>query len=103
MGIIAWLRKRRLEKRKREQAQRLSEIRTGLKKFKPRDIRMRFAIEAQLVRVGELRKQLNKVKSEKELRFWHSLFDMCAPSFRALLSASPTSTKTRRLKKGSKK
>ena len=103
MRIIVWLRQRRLERRKRGQARRLSEIRTSLQKFKPQDIRIRFAIQSQLARIRELKKQLNKVKSEEELRFWHSLFNMCAPSFKALLSASPTNTKKRRLKKGSKK
>jgi len=103
MRIIAWLRHRRLERRKRSQAHRLSEIRTSLQKLKTRDIRIHFAIQSQLIRIRELKKQLSKVKSEEELRSWHSLFKMCAPSFKALLGASHINTKTRRLKKSGKK
>ena len=103
MRIIVWLRQRRLERRKKSQAHRLSEIRTSFQQIRTRDIRVRFEIKSQLVRIRELKKQLNKVKSEEELRFWRSLFNMCAPSFRALLSASQTNTQARRVKKGSKK
>ena len=103
MGIIAWLRQRSLERRKKGYAGRLSEIRTSLQKLKTRDPRMRFSIQSELERIRELKKQLNKVKSEEELRFWHSLFNMCIPSIKALLSASQTNTKTRRLKKSSKR
>ena len=103
MRIILWLRRKKLERRKKGQARRLSEIRTSLQKLKTQDIRMRLAIQSELTRIRELKKQLNKVKSEEELRFWYSLFNMCIPSFKALLSASQQHTKTRRLKKGGKK
>jgi len=103
MRIISWLRKKKLERQKKGQVRRLSEIRTSLRKLKTRDIRMRLAIQSELTRIRELKKQLNKVKSEEELRFWRSLFNMCIPSFKALLSASQQNTKTRRFKKGSKK
>ena len=102
MRILAWLRRRRLERRKKGQAHRLSEIQTSLRKYKTRDIRMRLAIQSQLKRIRELKKELSKVKSEEELRSWHSLFKMCAPSFKVLLGASHINTKTRILKKGSK-
>jgi hypothetical protein len=98
-----WLRQKRLERRKKIQARRLSEIQTGLQNFRARDIRVRFEVKSQLIRIRELKKQLNKVKSEEELRFWRSLFNMCVPSFKALLSASQKTTQTRRLKKGVKK
>ncbi len=97
MGIIAWLRQRGLERRKKGQARRLAEIRTGLQRLRTRDPRIRSAVQSELIRIRELKKQLNKVKSEEELRFWHSLFRMCVPSFKALLGASPARTKTRRL------
>ena len=103
MSIISWLRQRRLEGRKKGQTRRLSEIRASLQKLKTRDPRMRYEIKSQLERIRELKKQLNKVKSEEELRYWHSLYNMCAPSFKALLSVSQAQTKTRRLKKGSKR
>ncbi len=64
---------------------------------------MRSVIQSELMRIRELKKQLNKVKNEEELRYWRSLFDMCVPLFRALLSDSPAHTKTRRLKKDGKK
>ncbi len=103
MRIIVWLRQKKLERRKKGLARRLSEIRTRLQKLKTPEPRMRFAIQSELERIRELKKQLNKVKSEEELRFWHSLFNMCVPSFKALLSASQAHTKTRRLKKDGKK
>ena len=103
MGIIAWLRRRSLERRKKGYAGRLSEIRTNLRKLKTPDPRMRFAIQSELARIRELKKQLNKVKSEEELRFWYSLFNMCVPSFKALLSFSRPHTQMRKIKKGGKK
>ncbi len=101
MGIIAWLKQENLKRRKESQARRLSEIQASLRKLKTRDLRMHSAIQSQLVRISELKRQLKKVKSDKELRFWQSLFNMCMPSFKALLSASPANSKTS--KKGSKK
>jgi len=103
MGIISWLKKKRLESRKKGQAQRLSEIRASLKKIKTHDYRMRYEIKSQLERIRELKKQLKQVKGQEELKYWYSLLNMCAPSFKALLNASPAQTKTRRLKKSSKK
>ncbi len=103
MRIIAWLKQRRLERRKEGQTRRLSEIRTNLQKLKPRDLRMRSAIQSELTRIRELNKQLKKVKSEEELRFWNSLFNMCVPLFKALLSTSQAHPKTIRLKKDGKK
>ena len=64
---------------------------------------MRSMIEPELVRIRELKKQLNKVKSEEELRFWLSLFNMCVPVFDALLNTSQAQTKTRKPKKRTKK
>jgi len=86
MGIIAWFRKRKLQRRKKRQALRLSEIRTSLQKIKRRQPRMYSIIEPELVRLRELKKQLTKVKSEEELRFWLSLFNMCIPVSNALLN-----------------
>ena len=103
MGIISWLRRRRLERRKENEAHRLFKIRTSLRKLKTTDPRMRFAIQSELARIRELKKQLKKVKSEEELRFWYSLFNMCVPSFKALLSFSRPHTQTRKIKKGGKK
>lgn len=99
MGIVAWFRKRRLHRRKRNQALRLSEIRTSLQRIKRRQPRMHSMIEPELTRIRELKKQLTKVKSEEELRFWLSLFNMCVPVFDALLNTSPAHTKTRKLRK----
>ena len=103
MGIIAWLRQRRLQKQKEDQARRLSEIRTSLQKLKTQDIRIHFAIQSELGRIRELKKQLNKVKSEEELKFWLSLFNMCAPVFGALLSAPKAPANVQRAKRHSKK
>ncbi len=103
MGIIAWLRQKKLERRKKAPALRLSEIRTSLQKLKPLDLRMRSAIQSELIRVRELNKQLKKVKSEEELRYWHSLFSMCLPTLKALLGTSQAHPKTIRLKKDGKK
>ena len=64
---------------------------------------MRSMIEPELVRIRELKKQLNKVKSEEELRFWLSLFNMCVPVFDALLNTSQAHTKMKTSKRGSKK
>ena len=64
---------------------------------------MRSMIEPELVRIRELKKQLNKVKSEEKLRFWLSLFNMCVPVFDALLNTSQAHTKTRKPKKHTKK
>ncbi len=63
---------------------------------------MRSMIEPELVRIRELKKQLNKVKSEEELRFWLSLFNMCVPVFDALLNTSQAHTKTMKPKKRTK-
>jgi len=94
MGIIAWLKRRRLEKRKEKQARRLVEIRTSLQKLGRREPMMRPVIQPELGRIRELKKQLKQVKSEEELRFWHSLFNMCAPAFGALLNISQENTKS---------
>ena len=99
MGIVAWFRKRRLQRRKRNEALRLSEIRTSLQRIKRRQPRMHSMIEPELTRIRELKKQLAKVKSEEELRFWLSLFNMCVPVFDALLNTSPAHTKARKLRK----
>ena len=64
---------------------------------------MRSMIEPELGRIRELKKQLNKVKSEEKLRFWLSLFNMCMPVFDALLNASPAHTKTTEIRKHPKK
>ena len=64
---------------------------------------MRAMIEPELARIRELAKQLNKVKSEEELRFWLSLFDMCVPVFDTLLNTSQAYTKTGRPEKRTKK
>jgi len=64
---------------------------------------MRSIVQPELLRIRELEKMLNKVKSEEKLRFWRSLFNMCVPVFEVLLDASSAQTKTRRLKKDSKK
>ena len=90
---------RRLQRRKKSQALRLSEIRTGLQEIKRRQPRMRPMIEPELGRIRELKKQLTKVKSEEELRFWLSLFNMCVPVFDALLNTSQAHTKARKPKK----
>ncbi len=103
MGIIAWFRKRRLQRRKKSQALQLSEIRTGLQKLRTREPRMRSMIQSELARIQELKKQLNKVKSEDELRFWLSLFNMCVPVFNALLNTSQPRTKTTKPKKHRRK
>ncbi len=103
MGIIAWLGKKRLDRRKKSQARRLSEIRISLQKLRTREPRMRSMIESELGRIRELKKQLNKVKNEKGLQFWLSLFNMCLPLFKALLNASPTHSQGRRIKRDSKK
>ncbi len=99
MGIIAWFRKKRLQGRKKSQALRLSEIRIGLQKIKRRQPLMRSMIEPELVRLRELKKQLTKVKSEEELRFWLSLFNMCVPVFDALLNTLHEHTKSRKPRK----
>ena len=103
MGIIAWFRKGRLQRRKKSQALRLSEIRTDLQRIKRREPRIRSMIEPELVRLRELKKQLTKVKSEDELRFWLPLFKMCVPVFDALLNTSQAHTKTRISEKHRKK
>jgi len=103
MGIIAWFRKRRLRRRKKSQALRLSEIRTSLQKIERRQPRMHSIIEPELARLRELKRQLTKVKSEEELRFWLSLFNMCIPVFNALLNTSQAHTKMKTSKRGSKK
>ena len=103
MGIIAWFRTKRLQRRKEDQARRLSEIRASLQKLNTQDIKMHLAIQSELARIRELKKQLNKVKSEDELRFWLSLFNMCAPVFEALMSFSKAPANVRRTKRHSKK
>ena len=103
MGIIAWFRERRLQRRKQSQALRLSEIRTSLQKIKRRQPRMRSMIEPQLMRLQELKRQLTKVKSEEELRFWLSLFNMCIPVFDTILNTSHPRTKSLNPKKHRKK
>ena len=103
MGIIAWFRKKRLQRRKKSQALRLSEIRIGLQKIKHREPRMRSMIQPELMRIRELKKQLTKVKNEEELQFWLSLFNMCVPVFDALLNTSQAHTKAKTAKRGSKK
>jgi len=60
-------------------------------------------IEPELVRLRELKRQLTKVKSEEELRFWLSLFNMCIPVFHALLNTPQANTKMKPSKRGSKK
>jgi len=94
MGIIAWLKRRRLEKRKENQARRLVEIRTSLQKLGRREPLMRPIIQPELARIRELKRQLKNVKSDEELRFWHSLFNMCAPLFKALLNTPQGNTKS---------
>jgi len=86
MGIIAWFRKRRLQRQKKSQALRLSEIRVGLQKIKRRQPQMRSMIDPELTRIRELRRQLTKVKTEDELQSWLSLFKMCVPVFNVLLN-----------------
>jgi hypothetical protein len=93
MGIIVWLKRKRLERGKENQARRLAEIRSGLQKLRRREPLMRVVIEPELARIRELKKQLNRVKSEEELRFWRSLFEMCAPAFGALLNTPQGNTK----------
>ena len=95
MRILAWLRQRGLERRKKEHACRLAEIRTSLRKIKTREPRTRYAIKLQLVRIQELNKQLKRVKTGDELKFWYSLFTMCIPSFKALIGTPRTETKRR--------
>ena len=63
---------------------------------------MRSMIEPELGRIRELKKQLNKVKSGEELRFWLSLFNMCMPVFETLLDTSQLHTKTKTPKRNSK-
>ena len=99
MGIIAWFRKKRLERQKKSQALRLSEIQTSLQKIKRRQPQMRSMVEPELMRIRELKKQLTRVKSKEELRFWLSLFNMCVPVFDVLLNTSQAHTKTRKPKK----
>ena len=103
MGIIAWFRKRRLQRRKKSQALRLFEIRTGLQRIKRREPRMRSMVEPELIRIRELKRQLTKAKSEEELQFCFSLFNMCVPVFDALLNTSQTQTKKGKSKKRCKK
>ncbi len=103
MGIIAWFRKGRLQRQKKSQALRLSEIRTSLHRIKRREPRIHSMIEPELVRLRELKRQLTKVKSEEELRFWISLFNMCVPVFNAILNNSQAHTKTKTSKRRSKK
>ncbi|MFC2047294.1 hypothetical protein ACFLTK_03370 [Chloroflexota bacterium] len=100
MRIMVWLRQKRLGRRKNGHTRRLSEIRTSLQKLKPREPKMRLVIQSEMMRIRELRKELNKVKSEEELRFWYSLFSMCVPSFKALIGTSQARTTMRRLKGG---
>ncbi len=102
-GIIAWLRQKKLERRKKAIVLRLLEIRTSLRHLKPHGFKMRSAIQSELIRIRELNKQLKKVKNEKELQYWHSLFSMCLPTLNALLGTSLVHTKTKKLKKGDKK
>ncbi len=99
MGIIAWFRKRRLQRQKNSQVLQLSEIRTSLQKIKRREPRMRSMIEPELIRIRELKRQLTKVKSEKELKFWLSLFNMCVPVFDVLLNTPHEHTKARKPRK----
>ncbi len=94
MGIIAWLKRKRLEKRKEKQGRRLAEIRSGLQRLGRREPMMRPVVTPELGRIRELKKQLKRVKSEEELRFWHSLFEMCAPLFEALLNTPQGKTKS---------
>ena len=103
MGLIAWLRQKNLERRKKAPTIRLLEIRTSLLHLKPQGFKMRSAIQSELMRIRELNKQLKKVKSEKELRYWHSLFSMCLPTLNALLGVSLGDTKKGKLKKDGKK
>ncbi len=92
MGIIAWLKKKGVERRKKDYAHRLAEIQAGLQRLKTRDPRIRYALESQRARIRELRKQLHRVKSLEELRSWQSLFTMCLPSFKALTVTAPPQT-----------
>ena len=94
MDIIAWFRNRRLKRRKKSQALRLSEIRTSLLKIKRRQPQMSSMIEPELIRIRELNRQLTKVKSEDELRYWLSLFKMCVPVFNVLLNTLQMDIKT---------
>ena len=103
MRIIAWLRQRSLERRKKGYTHRLSEIQTSLQKLRTREPVIRSLIKPELARIRELKKQLKQIKSEKELQFWCSLFNMCVPLFEALLKSSQTNNNTRRLKKDPKK
>ena len=103
MGIIAWFKKRRLHGRKKSQDLRLSEIRTGLQKIQRRQPRMRPMIQPELARVRELKKQLNKVNSEEEMKFWLSLFNMCIPVFDVLLNTAQAENKKGKSNKYRKK
>ena len=103
MGIIAWLRQKKLERRKKALTLRLSEIRTNLRHIRPQGYKMRSVIQSELIRIRELNKQLRKVKSKKELQYWHSLFSMCLPTLNALLGTSLVHIKTKKLKKDGKK
>jgi len=51
-------------------------------------------IQPELARIRELKKQLNKVNSEEEMKFWLSLFNMCVPAFDVLLNAAQADNKT---------
>ncbi|MFC1984357.1 hypothetical protein ACFLVO_05060 [Chloroflexota bacterium] len=59
-------------------------------------------IEPELARIRELKKQLNKVKSEEEMKFWLSLFNMCVPVFDVLLDTAQPHNKTGRSNKHGK-
>ncbi len=103
MGIIAWLRRKWLDRQIRHRTQRLSEIRSGLQALRRRGPEMRAMVEPEQARVRELAKQLKKVKTRDELRRWNSLLEMCLPGLQAPLKIARTRPETQKKKRRNRK
>ena len=105
MQIINWLKQKYLRRRVERETQKLTEIRTGLRKLQSGSPQLRSTVQPELTRVDELKKKLRKVRSREDLRRWRSLYKMCLPAFQAALNlVQPnTSTGKRRTKSRAKK
>jgi len=96
MGIIQWLKHKRLEKQVKARTLYLSEIRSKLQKLRTRRPQLRSMVQPELARLTELAKQLRKVKSHEELSLWHSRFNMCLPTLKVVLDIAQELPQTRK-------
>ena len=89
MGVLGWIRRRRLARNVREQAEGLSEMQAALRRLRTRSPQLRPMVEQELGRTRELAKLLRKVRTRAELERWHALLAMCLPTLRPLVDSAP--------------